>query len=116
MSLMSTRAAPFVTTLSILAFMVWLALSTGGPSDRDESRAAPGSGTSTAESASPCDAPVGWHLADIDPRFGLSAAEVAEATREAARLWEDAVARSLFIEDTRGGLPVRLVYDHRQVR
>ena len=116
MTCMINRAAPFVTTLSVLAFMAWLGLSTRDVGRPDGYGGNPLADSTNAESRSRCGLPVGWRVADPDPRFGLSRAEVEAATRQAADLWEDAAGRRLFTADIPDGLPVRLVYDHRQVR
>jgi hypothetical protein len=55
-----------------------------------------------------------YRLGQVDPRFGLSRAEVAEAAQRAAALWSDAIPRRLFREDPRGEIEINLVYDQRQ--
>lgn len=60
-----------------------------------------------------CDRPLVWHIADIDPRFGVSESELREAVQAAARRWEEAAGRTFFRERVGRGMPVSLVYDER---
>lgn len=65
-------------------------------------------------SSVPCAVPLVWALDDVDPRFGLSEAEVASAMEVATGLWEGATGRRLF---RRGGdqpMRVALRFDDRQ--
>lgn len=55
-----------------------------------------------------------YRIGTVDPRFGLSRDEVAEAVRNAAGIWQGAAGRALFREEPRGGLEINLVYDQRQ--
>lgn len=117
---MTDRAAPIVTTLSVLAFMGWLALASDAgrdavvaPTDTSDG----GSGAPLREPLPPCVLPVKWYVADVDPRFGVPPDSVSTAVREAVEMWEEAVGRALFAERRDGqGIPVRLIYDHRQAR
>ncbi len=61
-----------------------------------------------------CTFPVRWHIADVDPAFGLSLEDVQDAVRQAAMLWEEAVGRPLLFQEGQGGIAVRLVFDERQ--
>ncbi len=70
----------------------------------------------TGGSAVPCAVPLGWRIARVDESFELSRAEARAALDEAATLWEDAVGRGLFSNESDGALPVRFVYDDRQGR
>lgn len=114
---MSNRAAPLITTLAIGAFMAWLVLETRVP---DAERTSAAVLAVAPDPASPrraaCTLPVRWRVADVDPRFGVTAAEVERAVLHAGRLWEEGAGRPLFAADPRGGIPVRLVYDERQAR
>jgi len=65
-------------------------------------------------SSVPCALPLRWRLADIDPRFGLSADAAEVALRAAFRLWESAADATLFEVDE-AGHPVSFVFDERQV-
>lgn len=60
--------------------------------------------------------PIGWRIGEIDPRFGLSEAEVRDAVEKAVALWEGAVEGDLFVYDPAQGIPINLKYDHRQER
>lgn len=53
------------------------------------------------------------HVGAVDGRFGLSTLDVDASLQEAIQLWEDAAGRKLFRIGSRG-MPVSLVYDHRQ--
>lgn len=61
-----------------------------------------------------CEVPVLWRVDRIDPRFGLSEAEVAGAVRAAAFLWESALGRVLLFRESGEGIPIRFEYDERQ--
>ncbi len=71
-------------------------------------------GPSSAKTPLTCDAPIRWYVAEVDPRFGLTAEEVEWRVREAGMLWEQGRDRFLFVHDDREGLPVRLIWDGRQ--
>lgn len=116
---MSTRLAPLAATLSIGGLLAWLFLHQAGePGDGVHSSedTPPGIEHQPEGSVAACSIPLGWRLARMDPRFGLTAPEAAGAVADAARLWEDAVGRPLFLEDPAGGFPVRFLYDQRQAR
>jgi hypothetical protein len=55
-------------------------------------------------------------VAEVDPRFGLTRPDVERAAALAAAVWERDSGRSLFLPDSGGGIPIRLVYDERQRR
>ena len=57
---------------------------------------------------------VTYRLGTVDPRFGLSREEVAEAVGNAVEIWRGPAARELFRESPRGTIVINLVYDHRQ--
>jgi len=67
-------------------------------------------------SAVPCAIPLIWRIARVDDAFGLSTAAARKSVVEAASLWEEAVGRSLFLNDSIAGFPIRFVYDERQAR
>lgn len=60
--------------------------------------------------------PIRWRIGEIDPRFGLSEAQVRNAVERAAALWEAVAERELIVYDPSQGIPVNLVYDQRQER
>ena len=70
----------------------------------------------TDGSAVPCAVPLAWRIARVDDEFGLGIAAARESLVEAAGLWEAAVGRSLFLNDSTEGFPIRFVYDDRQAR
>ncbi len=65
-------------------------------------------------SRAPCQVPLSWHIAELDPRFALSAAEARRAVEDAAALWEGALGRPHFPRAGSGDLAIRFVFDERQ--
>jgi hypothetical protein len=61
-----------------------------------------------------CNEPVTYHIGSIDPRFGLSGQEVAEAVGTAVSVWGKASNRELFREEPHGTVEINFVYDYRQ--
>jgi hypothetical protein len=115
---MTTRFPAVVAALSIAGLLVWTATRT-----RDAT--APSVTTSAAltgevlqvrqgGSEVPCQIPLAWRLARVDPEFGITEAEATATLREAALLWEQGTDRALFRFDAEEGFPIRLVYDQRQ--
>jgi predicted Zn-dependent protease len=72
--------------------------------------------SSPAAAASPaaCSAPIKLKAGTVDPRFGVSPAELQSAIQQAGDLWNAAAHRPLFVYDPNAELPVNLVYDERQ--
>ncbi|MEX0648381.1 MAG: matrixin family metalloprotease [Balneolaceae bacterium] len=66
-----------------------------------------------AESA-PCNEPLHFYIDQIDPRFGVSEAEVKQAFQEGAKVWSDAAGKTLAVYHEEGEIPIRLIYDDRQ--
>ena len=97
---MSARRTPSPRLLSVAGLGLLLALGMRG---------VPAGGTSD-----PCNAPLAWRIAEVDPRFGLTPEEAVEATLNAAGLWHTAAGRILFVHDAADGFPIRFVYDERQ--
>ena len=58
--------------------------------------------------------PLTYRIGTVDPRFGLSRDEFAEAVGSAASLWKQAVSKEVLRADAKGGLEIRLIYDYRQ--
>lgn len=112
---MNHRLAPFVSGLSVLAFMAWLFVTSGH--ERPDRSALP---TVERQPRSalpePCARPLAWHVADVDPRFGVDREEVNAAAREAATLWARAAGKAMFRFKPASGIPIRLIYDARQAR
>ena len=61
-----------------------------------------------------CEFPVRWRIAELDPAFGLTTSEAADAVRQAGMLWEDAVGRPLLFQESLEGMPIRFIFDGRQ--
>lgn len=115
---MIRRIAPLGATLSVVGLLGWLYWSKPEGPGPAEAMAQPALDPAQQEamggSVVPCAVPLAWRIDAVDDRFGVTPHEVEAALRDAARLWEDAVGRTLFVEDDSAGLPVRLVYDDRQ--
>ena len=123
---MNIRFAPVAATVSILAFFAAVYLLRPGAVavDMGGSPAIPDVGPSTdaaelrartAGSLVPCAAPLSWRIARIDESFGLSRNEARGAFERAADVWAGAMGPGLFVNDSEGTLPIRFVYDERQV-
>ena len=61
-----------------------------------------------------CRPSVVWHIAAVDPRFGLTPRAVARAAERATAMWNQAAGRQLFEQVEEEGIAVSLTYDHRQ--
>lgn len=63
----------------------------------------------------PCSKPLGYYVADFDPRFKISEQEFLAAVAEAEAIWEESSGQDLFVHDEESGaLKINLVYDYRQ--
>jgi hypothetical protein len=65
----------------------------------------------------PCDTPLPYRLATIDPKFNLTESQALKATTQAAAIWEQAYGKPLFTHspaNTPGQLTVAFSYDDRQ--
>jgi prefoldin subunit 5 len=62
----------------------------------------------------PCASPILYSIGAVDPRFGISKADFAEATAQAAKLWSNGAQRPLFAPVSTGGLAISALYDQRQ--
>jgi len=62
----------------------------------------------------PCQNPLTYSIAYIDPRFGLSEAELVEDVKQAEAIWEAPIGRRLFEYSPAGDLKISLIYDYRQ--
>ena len=115
---MKRRIAPVGAAISIVGLLGWLVVSKpGGPASAQASAQPaldPVEQQRTGGSAVPCAVPLTWRIEAVDERFGLDGTAARAAVQNAAALWEQAVGRDLFTEDSAGGFPVRLVYDERQ--
>jgi len=117
---MTTRIAPLSASLSVVAFLAWVALGEEArlelkvpppPVEEVSNLSSPGAG-----SAVPCAVPLAWRIARVDPGFGIGIDAATAALRDAANLWREAVGFPLFTHDSVRGFPVRFVYDDRQAR
>lgn len=68
----------------------------------------------TACHAYECDKPLLYRVGSLDERFGMSNQDVLDALSEAASIWENALGRKLFQEDSYNGFAINFVYDYRQ--
>jgi len=99
--------------LLALGLLVWILVR--GPSpDFQSARAIPADRLfeDTGGSVLPCDVPMGWRVDRVDAELGMDVAQVTQAVRVAAGLWEEAFGARLFEEDAEG-MPIRLVFDER---
>lgn len=62
----------------------------------------------------PCERPITYTIASIDPRFGLSRAAFADDIKAAEHIWESPVHKQLFSYSSAGDLKISLIYDYRQ--
>ena len=117
---MRLRLASLAAALSVLGLFAWLVRARRAVEEGPPPRAAlavdaePRGGS--GGSAVPCQVPLAWRIARVDPEFGIADDEAARALAEAMALWEAAVGRDLFRDGDEQGWPVRLVYDDRQAR
>lgn len=65
-------------------------------------------------SHNPCLEPLTWRVGEIDTRFELSPAALAEAVEAAVQVWEGPTGLTLFRHDPEGEMPIHLVFDERQ--
>ena len=63
----------------------------------------------------PCLRPVQYRIGALDPRFGISRADFAQAIVEAQGVWNAAAGRELFNDGDKAPLQIDLVYDSRQL-
>lgn len=62
----------------------------------------------------PLDTRLRYRVADIDPRFGLTAAQVIQLSKEAADIWHAGTLKPLFVYDPHAQLSIHLIFDERQ--
>lgn len=65
-------------------------------------------------SKSICDKTIAYKIGSIDPRFGLSEAEVLGSVKQASLIWNASIGKQLFTYDTNAELTINMVYDRRQ--
>lgn len=122
---MNARLSTSVAVLAVAGWLGWVAISApGGTAPTTETRTdAPAGGPpasgfpqESGGSEVPCDVPLTWRIARVDPEFDLGREEAAALVQQAAGLWEEGTGRTLFRRDPQAGFPVRLVFDERQAR
>lgn len=64
--------------------------------------------------ARPCQKPIAYSIGDLDPRFGLTKAELLNEIKKDEKIWEAPINRQLFEYSPTGSLKINLVYDYRQ--
>ncbi|MDO8524649.1 MAG: matrixin family metalloprotease [bacterium] len=62
----------------------------------------------------PCQRPITYSIASIDPRFGLTKEELLNAIEQAEKIWESPVNKQLFQYSPTGNLKINFIYDYRQ--
>lgn len=62
----------------------------------------------------PCQKPITYSIANLDPRFGLTEAELLNDVNQAEKIWESPINKPLFEYSPTGDLKINLVYDYRQ--
>jgi len=112
--------------LALCTALAGILLASCSSGDRDEpladSRSYTGSytGSYTERPPQPVEplgpALVRWRIGSVDSRFELTEAQVREAVERAEALWENAAGMDLFQYDEVNGMPISLVFDHRQQR
>src|ERR1700729_1730073 len=68
----------------------------------------------TQSRAAACDAPIKLKVGTLDPRFGVSPADLQSAIQQAGDLWGAAAHRRLFVYDPDADLAGNLIYYERQ--
>ncbi len=63
----------------------------------------------------PCAQPIPYSIGSLDPRFGLSQADLLATISQAAGIWDKAAGgKQLFVYAPDGNLKVNLIYDNRE--
>lgn len=62
----------------------------------------------------PCATPIAYSLGSFSQNFGESQSQFLVAVASAAKLWDDAAGRTLFLYTSTGPLSINLIYDSRQ--
>jgi hypothetical protein len=64
--------------------------------------------------AAVCQLPLRWHLASLDPAFGIEREQALQILREATAMWHTSHDQPLFIETADQGMPIHFQFDERQ--
>jgi hypothetical protein len=59
----------------------------------------------------PCQRPIKYSIANLDPRFGLTKEELLSDIKRAEKIWESPINKQLFEDSPGGDLKINLVYD-----
>lgn len=62
----------------------------------------------------PCQRPITYSIANLDPRFGLTKEELLDDIKQVEKIWESPIDKSLFEYSPTGDLKINFVYDYRQ--
>jgi hypothetical protein len=62
----------------------------------------------------PCQRPITYFIANLDPRFGLTKAELLNDIKRAEKIWESPINKQLFEYSPTGDLKINFIYDYRQ--
>ncbi|MDP2741657.1 MAG: hypothetical protein Q8O66_03170, partial [bacterium] len=62
----------------------------------------------------PCQNPITYSIANLDPQFGLTEEELLNSIKQAEEIWESSINKQLFEYSPTGDLKINFVYDYRQ--
>ena len=62
----------------------------------------------------PCQRPITYSIASLDPLFGLTKEKLLDSIKQAERIWESPINRNVFEYSPTGSLKINLIYDYRQ--
>ena len=62
----------------------------------------------------PCQKPITYSIANLDPRFGLTKTVLLNDLKQAERIWESPINKQLFEYSATGDLKINFIYDYRQ--
>lgn len=62
----------------------------------------------------PCQRPITYSIANVDPRFSLTQAELLNEIGQAEKIWEAPINKQLFEYSPTGDLKISFIYDYRQ--
>lgn len=62
----------------------------------------------------PFDQRIRYRIGEVDPRFGLSYADVLQLSQEATQIWTQGTGQDYFVYDPNAKLAIHLIYDQRQ--
>ncbi|WP_313036385.1 matrixin family metalloprotease [Acinetobacter sp.] len=62
----------------------------------------------------PFDTRLRYHIAEVDPRFGLSEDELKRMSQQATDIWKAGTGKDYFVYDPNARLSIHLIYDQRQ--